>query len=300
LKAAGSTLAKRAISRSSAGARFAPSSAAFHYSARREEEAKETSSEIAESDGFMGTGLSHLYAIPAGVAFGVPILEFNWFNVNEETLLASTFLAFCVVAYSQGGDMIAKGFKSEADSMLKLQNDAEDEVITKMQENLEYMKLTENIVQDYQGVYDLTKVSYEKMNAAGAIKPQHDLKAQMEKCLSMISNEEQNAYEKAKTAMMTEATAVVTAKFADDKALKKAGMDSALAKLTGSGGSVDPVKAEFVNFFKASAVAAKKADDGSEEKEARKVMVAKMNSTAENEGWFFRLDGETGQPKMVV
>ena len=57
----------------------------------REEEAKETSSEVAESDGFMGTGLSHLYAIPVGVCAAVPILEFNWFNVNEETLVSSRF-----------------------------------------------------------------------------------------------------------------------------------------------------------------------------------------------------------------
>jgi hypothetical protein len=62
--------------------------ASFHSSARREEEAKETSSEVAEKGGFMGTGLSHLYAIPVGVAFGVPILEFNWFVVNEETLVS--------------------------------------------------------------------------------------------------------------------------------------------------------------------------------------------------------------------
>lgn len=67
--------------------------ASFHFSARREEEAKEeTSSEVADKGGFMGTGLSHLYAIPAGVAFGVPILEFNWFLVNEETLVSTTRL----------------------------------------------------------------------------------------------------------------------------------------------------------------------------------------------------------------
>jgi hypothetical protein len=71
------------------GSAHAPKmSASFHHSARREEEAKETSSEVAEKAGFMGTGLSHLYAIPVGVAFGVPILEFNWFVVNEETLVS--------------------------------------------------------------------------------------------------------------------------------------------------------------------------------------------------------------------
>ena len=205
-----------------------------------------------------------------------------------------------MIAYTQGGEAISNSFKDEADAMLKMQNDAEDEVISKLEENLDYMKLTENIVSDYQDALELTKVSYDKLNAAGAIKPQHDLKAQMEKCLSMIAHEEANAYEKAKNAMMEEATNAVTAKFGDDKALKKAALDSALAKLTGKASGADPVQAEFVKFFQQKSAAAKKADDGSEEKAAREAMVAKMNATAENEGWFFRLDAATGQPKMAV
>ena len=71
--------------------------------------------------------------------------------------------------------------------MLEIQNKAEDEVIAKLEENLEYMKLTENIVQDYQDVLDLTQESYDKLNAAGKIKPKHDLKAQVEKMLTIIA-----------------------------------------------------------------------------------------------------------------
>jgi hypothetical protein len=73
-------------------------SAAFHYSARREEEAKGNSSEVAEKEGFMGTGLSHLYAIPVGVALAVPTIEFNWYLVNEETLVSivSYFFGFII------------------------------------------------------------------------------------------------------------------------------------------------------------------------------------------------------------
>jgi len=300
LRAATSTLGKRSFARSGAHApKFA--NASFHYSARREEEAKEeTSSEVADKGGFMGTGLSHLYALPAGVAFGVPILEFKWFLVNEETLLASTFVAFCVVAYTQGGDAIAKAFQNEADSMLDLQRQAEDEVIAKLEENLDYMKLTENIVQDYQDVLDLTQTSYDNLNAAGKIKPHHDLKAQVEKMLTLISSEEQSAYDKAKSAMMAEATEAVTASFADDKALKKAALDSAVAKLTGKAkGGADPVQGAFVKFFKEKSAAAKKADDGSEQKEARANMITKMNAIAEAEDMFIRFD-DNGQPKMVA
>lgn len=247
----------------------------------------------------MGTGISHLYALPLGVCAAVPILEFQWFRPNEEMLLASTFVAFCVVAYTQGGAAIANGFKEEADAMLKIQNEAEEEVIAKMEENLEYMKLTENIVDDYQAVFDLTKQSYEKLNAAGKIKPAHELKAQVEKVLSMIATEEQANYEKAKMAMMTEATEAVTAKFLSEDGLKQAALESALAKIAGKSAAEDPVQKAFVAFFKEKGAAAKSADGAAELKEARAAMVAKMNAVAENEGFYFRLD-ESGKPKLLA
>ena len=276
----------------------APATASFHFSARREEEAK-TSSEVAKDEGFLGTGISHLYALPLGVCAAVPILEFQWFRPNEEMLLASTFVAFCVVAYTKGGAAIANGFKDEANAMLKIQNEAEAEVIAKMEENLAYMKLTENIVTDYQAVFDLTKQSYDKLNAAGKIKPAHQLKGQVEKVLHMIATEEQASYEKAKMAMMKEATDAVTAKFLSDEGLKKAALESALAKIAGTKGAADPVQKAFVDFFIEKGVAAKKADGKAEMKEARAAMVAKMNAIAENEGFYFRFDA-SGKPQLVL
>jgi hypothetical protein len=287
---------------SSSSARYAIASqqqiVGFHSSARREEESKED--KPAGDEGFMGTGLSHLYAIPVGVAFAVPAIEFEWFIFNEETLLASTFLAFCVVAYNQGGDLISNALKEEANAMLKTQNEAEDKVIAKLQETVEYMKLTENIVEDYQGVLDLTSSSYAKLNAAGQIKPQHKLKAQVEKVLTLIAAEESNVYDKAKTAMMEEATASVTAEFSKSKELQKASLDAAIAKLTGkSSGGADPVLATYAQFFTAKSAAAKSGDGAAEAAQARKAMVAKLNATCENEGMYFRLD-DMGQPKLVV
>jgi hypothetical protein len=221
---------------------------------------------------------------------------------NEETLLASTFLGFCVVAYTQGGQLIANSFKEESNAMLKAQNEAEDQVIKKLEETVEYMKLTENIVSDYKDVYDLTQESYAKLNEAGKIKPQHDLKAQMEKMLNMIAVEEQSSYEKSKVSMMSEATQAVMKEFTTNDALKKAALDNAMAKLTGKGGAAasDPVQAAFVKFFQDKSKAAKAADDGSEEKAARAAVLAKMNSIAENEKMYFRFDETTGKPMMVV
>jgi hypothetical protein len=291
-------LAKAGVSRGSQGGRAwaAPSASSFHYSAPRKEEEKDAvASEPASS------GISPLYAIPVGVACAVPILEFQWFHPDAETLLASTFLGFCVVAYTQGGEMMSTMFKDEAKDMLKAQNAAEEQVVSKLEESVEYMKLTENIVEDYQAAYDLTEESYAKLNASGKIKPKHALKAQMEKMLAMVAAEETSNYEKAKVTMMTDATAAVTAEFASNKDLKKAALTSAIAKLTGKakGAASDPVREEFVKYFKATATSAKASDDGSEEKAAREGMVTKMNAIAENDGMYFRFDPETAKPALI-
>jgi hypothetical protein len=269
----------------------------FHYSAPRKEEEKEAAATEPAS-----SGISPLYAIPIGVALAVPILEFQWFDPNSETLLASTFLGFCVVAYTQGGDMIANMFKDEANDMLKAQNEAEHEVIAKLEESVEYMKLTENIVEDYQAVYDLTEASYAKLNESGKIKPQHELKAQMERMLAMMAAEEANAYEKAKAAMMVDATEAVTAEFASNNTLKKAALNSAIAKLTGKGGkaaNADPVREEFIKYFQQTAANAKASDDGAEAEAARQTMITKLNAIAENDGMYFRLDPNTAKPQLV-
>lgn len=245
--------------------------------------------------------MNPLYWIPIGVAASVPILQFEWFDPNAETLLASTFLGFVVVAYTQGGAAIAQSFKDEANDVLKVQNEAEEKVIAKLEETVEYMKLTENIVEDYQAVLDTTESSYAKLNAAGKVKPSHLFKAQVEKILSAIASEEKNVYEKAKIEMMTEATDSVTQTFSTSKQLKKVALSSAIAKLTGKGTTAsDPVADEFVKFFQAKAADAEKADDGSEQKEARSAMLTKMNALAENDGMYFQFDVNTGQPKLVV
>jgi len=307
LRVAASTLTKRGLSRSSQGARSwaanAPAaSSSFHYSARREEEEKEAVVPAGETK-----SNAALYAIPVGVAAAVPILHFQWFIPNEETLLASTFVAFCVVAYTQGGEMMSNMFKEEADEMLKAQNEAEDEVIDQLEETVGHMNLTENIVEDYQAVMDLTEASYKKLNDSGKIKPNHLLKQQMEKCISIMVHEERNNYEKAKVALMEEATAAVNENFATSKELKKSALTAAIGQLkaSGSGGAAaasggDPVQAEFLQFFADKKKAAAATDDGTEELMARKGVLTKMNSAAENEGMYFRFDLTTGMPKLVV
>ena len=158
---------------------------------------------------------------------------------------------------------------------------------------------SQNMVNDFEAINEIRAETYTKLNAAGAIKPQHDFKAQVERMLNMIAQEEASQTEKMKTALMAEATATVTEQFSSDKALKKAALDAAISKIKGGKAGADPVQAAFVQFFKDKAAAAKKSGDDSEEKAQREAMIAKMNSVAKNEGFFFRFDAK-GTPSMTV
>jgi 6-pyruvoyl-tetrahydropterin synthase len=271
----------------------------FHASAKREEEAKADAAIEPSKGGLFGTGLSEWFALPVGVAAAVPLIKFDWYVVNEETQLLAVFLAFCVTVYTQGGDAIHKALDEKAVNLLKEHNEAEDKVIEALESKLEFLKANQNMVNDFNAINELRAETYEKLNAAGAIKPKHDFKAQVERMLTMIAAEEASVTEKTKMALMAEATATVTEKFSSDKELKKAALDSAISKLKGGEAGADPIQAAFVQFFKDKAAAAAASKDDSEEKAQREAMIAKMNSVAKNEGFFFEFDA-AGQPKMTV
>jgi len=272
----------------------------FHASAKREEEAKAEATLPEESKGgLFGTGLSEWFALPVGVAAAVPLIKFDWYVINEETQLLAVFLAFCVTLYTQGGDAIHKALDQKAVDLLKDHNEAEDKVIEALEQKLVFLKANQNMVNDFNAINEVRAATYEKLNAAGAVKPKHDFKTQVERMLNMIAAEEASVTEKTKMALMSEATSSVTEKFSSDKALKKAALDSAINALKGGKTSGDPVQAAFVQFFKDKAAAAKASKDDSEEKAQREAMIAKMNAVAKNEGFFFEFDA-AGQPKMTV
>jgi hypothetical protein len=303
LRAATSSVVRRAALSSSRGAPSGviPGSMSFHASTKREEEAKaEATLTVEESKGgLFGTGLSEWFALPVGVVAAVPLLKLDWYVVNEETQLMAVFLAFCVTLYTQGGDAIFKALDVKAVNLLKEHNEAEDKVIEALEQKLVFLKANQNAVNDFNAINDIRVSTYEKLNAAGAVKPQHDFKIQVERMLNMIAAEEASVTEKTKMALMSEATASVTEKMTSDKALKKAALDSAIATLKGGKTTADPVQAAFVQFFKDKAAAAKASKDDSEEKAQRESLIAKMNSVAKNEGFFFEVDS-AGKPKMTV
>jgi len=302
LRAATSSAVRRAVASSSS--RKAPScaipgNASFHASARREEDAAPAAAVPAPKGGIMGTGVSEWFALPVGIVAACPLIKFDLYVINEETQLLAVFMAFCITFYTQGGDAVYNALDAKAVNLLKEHNEAEDKVIQALEQKLVFLNANVNQVNDFNAINEVRAETYGKLNAAGAIKPQHDFKAQVERMLNMIAAEEASVTEKTKSTLMSEATASVTSEFTSDKALKKAALDSAIAKIKGgkAKGGADPVQAAFIKFFQEKAKAAEASKDDSEEVAARDAMIAKMNSVAKNEGFFFDFDGK-GVPKM--
>jgi len=277
---------------------------AFHSTTHRDEEAKEvapTPTESASKGGLFGTGLPEWFALPIGITAAVPAIHFNWYVVNEETQLLAVFVAFCVATYSQGGDAIYNALDGKAKLMLKEHNEAEDKVIAALETKRDFLKTNQNMVQDFEAINAMRVEGYDSLNAAGAVKPLHDFKGQMERVLNMVVQEEASSKEKTKVALMDEATVTVKQQFSSSKALKKAALSAAIAQLNGDvkEGTVDPVRGEYVQFFKAKGEALATADDGSEAKIQREAIVAKLNAVAKSEGMFFEF-GADGAPKVSV
>jgi len=305
LRAASTTIAKRAILNSSRGApRCAlPRTLAFHSSPHHSKEEEEAKSEITTpppaKGGLFGTGLSEWFALPIGITAAVPAIHFEWYVVNEETQLLAVFVAFCVAFYSQGGDAVFKALDAKSKAILQEHNEAEDKVIAALETKRDFLTTNQGMVEDFKSINTMREDSYVKLNAAGKIKPLHDLKGQMERVLNMIVQEEASMAEKTKQALMEEATSEVTKKFSSSKALKKAALNAAIAQIKGdvTDSSVDPVTNEFVEFFKAKSAAIAETADGSEEKMQREAVVAKINAVAKSEGFFFEF-GADGVPKV--
>jgi hypothetical protein len=269
----------------------------FHASARRQEDADKDKPAPFSQGGLLGTGVNEWYALPLGLAASIPILEYQWFVINEELQLAACFMMFCVGVYVNAGDAVYNYFDEQAKAMLKEHHEAEDELIAAHQEKLNVLKMNKNMVGDFENINKLREQTYANLNKAGAVEPSYKFKAQMDRILGMIVQEENSVADKAKHALMAEAVATVTKEFASSAELKKAALDSAIAKLKGSK-AADPVLKSFQTFFKQKAAEAKKSDDGSEEKAQRAALVAKLNSVAKNEGFYFDFDSK-GSPKML-
>jgi len=266
----------------------------FHASSKREEEAKPAAT---EDKGVFGW--DPLYSLPLGVALAVPAIHYEWYLVNEETQLMACFIAFNAFIYTQFGDTIKGILEADGKDVLAKQNAVEDEILGILKSKRQDVVMQERLVQDAEDIQKLKEETYVKLNAAGKIKPQHEFKAQMERMLTMIATEEANVKEKEKIAMMEEATAAVTKELLENKALQKQSLENAIKKLKGEAAGEGPVKATYLKFFKWKGDEAKKVDEKVEIAQQRAAMVAKLNATADNEGFFFKF-GPDGKPVMTV
>lgn len=264
----------------------------FHASSRREETVKDVS-KPEES----GLKWDPSYGIPLGIIFAVPVIQYEWYIMNEETMLAGCMVAFTLLVYKNFGGLIHEMLLADGKKILAEHNEYEDALIAKLQDQRDNIVFEEDAVQDAKDVLLLKQQTYEKLNAAGKIKPQHELKAQVERALALIAAEEASMFERSKIAMMEEATAAVTLRLLTDKKLQKASLDSAIAQLTGQAAGADVVKEAYLEFFKTKKAA--KVDEVAEMKAARENIVTRLNAIAGNEDFYFKFDAD-GNPKLVV
>lgn len=266
----------------------------FHASSRNEDAVKDVSNPETPAT---SSSWDPLYAIPLGIAFAVPAINYEWYIVNEETQLAACMIAFTAIVYKQFGGVIQNALEEDGKKILEEHNKVEERMIAMLEEKREDILLQSNVVQDAKDVLALKVETYERLNEIGKIKPQHELKAQVERALSVLAAEEANALEKAKVELMAEATTAVREKLFTDKKLQKASLDSAIAQLTGAGSATDVVKDTYMDFFKTKK--ATKVDEAAELKAARENIVTRLNSIASIEGFFFRFDAD-GKAKLIA
>lgn len=255
--------------------------------------------EAPKSGGLLGTGYSEWFALPIGMVAAVPLVHFDWYVINEETQLAAVFVAFCVTLYTQGGEAISRALGERAETLLKEHNESEDAVIAAKQFQLDSLHDFLLEVEHFESIHKLRADSYDKLNKAGQTKPLYEFKAQLERLLDIVAQEEASVADKTKVALMAEATEHVSGQFGSSKALKKSALDAAIATIKGGAKSDDPVQGAFVKFFGDKSAALKKSDDGTEAKVQRAALVSKMNSIAKSEGFYLSFDAN-GQPKMNV
>lgn len=297
LRAASSTLARRvapSFSRSLPACSAVPR-LQYHASRKREDETNPADAGKTEEKGFWDP----VYSIPVGIAFAVPALQYEWILINEETQLAACFIAFTAIIWKQFGGTIKEALESDGKRIIEEHNKVEDEIIGMLQDKVDDIKMQSRIVQDAEDIKALKIQTYEKLNAAGQVKPQYEFKHQIERMLNIVEAEEVNVREKAKHAMMEEATAKVMSEFATNDALKKKSLANAIATLKGGKSSGDPVKETYLKYFQDKAAAAKKIDEKAETNAARANIITKLNAIAKSEGFFFEF-GPDGKPKMVV
>ncbi|GMI14540.1 hypothetical protein TrVE_jg10518 [Triparma verrucosa] len=245
-----------------------------------------------EGGGFLGTSLSPLYAIPAGIFAGIPIIQNQWLILDAETQLVGCFAAFTITAYTQGGDAIAKMMDDKAQVVIDEHNAAEDLSIAAVESVIEGHKKRLAVLKD---IEIMETVSDEYIKKAEAVAPNvqvHAVNAAIEKALQDILNKEIIAREKVSQSLAKDTVVAVRDAFNGDAKAVANSEAYAIKALMGGDAGAHPIDQSFLSVLKSTADAAakeEKANKGKiiEDAEANEILsktiggvAAKMTGTA--------------------
>ena len=206
----------------------------------------------------MGTGLSPLYAVPAGIFAGIPIIHNQVLVLNEETQLVGCFAAFVITAYTQGGAAVAKMLDDKAQAIIEEHSASEDKSIREVEDLIAAHKTRLAALDD---LSKMEQASTEYEAKAAALAPKilnHEVSTAVEKALASILGKEGAEKEKLSKQLARDAVLSVTESFNKDAKAVDTSTKHAIDVLMGtkSASGTHPIDASFVKFFKDTAAAA--------------------------------------------
>ena len=224
---------------------------AFHTSAPAEEKKKDAAVP-SSGGGFLGTGLSPLYAIPVGIVAAIPILTHEMLILNAESQLVACFTAFVITAYTQGGDAIGKNLDDRAAAVTAEHNAVEDANIAAVTAVISAHKTRLSLLEDVQAIHKAGLDVRQTLERAKTGQLKWEMKDSVEGKLNSLIAREQARNERLTARLTANSTATVTDNFTKDAKAKGAALDAALAVLRGdkAAAAIDPIPKMYSQYFK--------------------------------------------------
>jgi hypothetical protein len=215
------------------------------------------------------------------------MLEQQYLVLDAETQLVGCFATFVIIAWTQGGDAIAKSLDERADAVAAEHNAIEDANIAAVNAVIDAHKKRAAMMEDIAAMTSVAEGVVAKIESAHDAKLKFDMKADVERKLNTVVMKEAILREKVSSGLATNATEAVRAKFSTDKKLQQTSLDMAIAALANPDSYKNhPVEGEFAAHFKATAASAEKSKDEMVElpKDVMEQILGEMKSVADREG----------------
>jgi hypothetical protein len=215
------------------------------------------------------------------------MLEQQWLVLDAETQLVGCFATFVIIAWTQGGDAIAKSLDERAEAVAAEHNAIEDANIAAVQAVIAAHKKRSAMLNDIAAMTQVSSDIVAKIESAHDAKLKFDMKADVERKLNTVVMKEAILREKVASGLASSATDAVRAKFGADKKLQATSLDMAIAALASPDAFKNhPVEAEFASHFKSTAANATKTADEMVElpKDVMDQILGEMKTVADREG----------------